>query len=127
MRPETLAHITGREAPKGELFAAARIAAILAAKRTHELVPLCHPVAMTHVDLDIQVNPQTSSVHLTVSVGAYDRAGVETEAMLAVSVGCLTIYDMLKGIDSEVVVSDVKILERSGARSDGAGRHEDSE
>jgi cyclic pyranopterin phosphate synthase len=127
LRPEALAQFLGRETPKGEVFATSRIAAIIAAKRTHELIPLSHPVAMTHVEVDIQVNVQSSTVHVTVAVGAYDRTGVETEAMVAVSIGCLAIYDMLKGVDREAVVSEVKLLEKSSTRSGDSRRPDDQE
>ncbi len=117
MGPETLARISGRDAPKGEVLATARVAAIMAAKRTHELIPLCHEVALTHLEVVIELDAAGSRVYLTAIADAYDRTGVEMEAMVAVSVGCLTIYDMLKGIDRDMIISEVKLMEKSGGRS----------
>jgi cyclic pyranopterin phosphate synthase len=99
------------------VLATARIAAIMAAKRTHELVPLCHAVALTHLEVIIEIDTPNSAVHVTAVADAYDRTGCEMEAMVAVSTGCLTIYDMLKGIDRDMVIADVKLIEKSGGRS----------
>ena len=117
MRPETLARLVNRDTPKGEVLATARLAAIMAAKRTSELIPLCHLVALTHLEVLLDVDAQASSVHVTALADVYDRTGCEMEAMVAVSIGCLTIYDMLKGIDRDMVISDVKLMEKSGGRS----------
>jgi cyclic pyranopterin phosphate synthase len=117
MAPETLARITGHEAPKGEVLATARVAAIMAAKRTHELIPLCHAVALTHLEVIIQLDAASSRAYLTAVADTYDRTGVEMEAMVAVTVGCLTIYDMLKGMDRDMIISEVKLMEKSGGRS----------
>jgi cyclic pyranopterin phosphate synthase len=117
MRADTLARLTSREAPKGEVLATARVAAVLAAKRTHEIIPLCHQVALTHLDVNIEMDIPGNAVHVTAVADAYDRTGCEMEAMVAVSLGCLTIYDMLKGIDRDIVISDVKLMEKSGGRS----------
>lgn len=117
MRRETAERIVKSDAPKGEVLSAARIAGIMAAKRTSELIPLCHAVALTHVGIDIQVNELLGSALVKATVEARDRTGVEMEALTAVSVACLTIYDMLKGIDREIVIGDIKLLEKSGGRS----------
>lgn len=117
MRPDTLARLTSRDAPKGEVLATARVAAVVAAKRTHEVIPLCHMVALTHLDVNIEIDQSASVVHVTATADAYDRTGCEMEAMVAVSTACLTIYDMLKGIDRDMVITDVKLLEKSGGRS----------
>jgi cyclic pyranopterin phosphate synthase len=117
MRPDTLGRLVSREVPKGEVLATARIAAILAAKRTHELIPLCHAVALTHVEVLLDVDAPAAAVHVTAVVDAYDRTGCEMEAMVAVSTACLTVYDMLKGIDRDMVIGDVKLIEKSGGRS----------
>ncbi len=117
MRRETAERIGRSDAPKGEVLAAARIAGIMAAKRTSELIPLCHMVALTHVEIDIQVNEIEGKVLVKARVDARDRTGVEMEALTAVSVACLTIYDMLKGIDREMVIGEIKLLEKSGGRS----------
>jgi len=125
MRPETVARLVGRDAPKGEVLATARIAAIMAAKRTHELIPLCHAVALTHLEVNIDVDPAGSTVHVTAVAEAHDRTGCEMEAMVAVTTACLTIYDMLKGIDRAIVITDVRLLEKSGGRSGHYQRADD--
>jgi cyclic pyranopterin monophosphate synthase len=117
MRAETLSRLVERETPKGEVLATARLAGILAAKRTHELIPLCHAVALTHLEVLLDLDAATSTVHVTAVADAYDRTGCEMEALVAVSAACLTVYDMLKGIDREMVISDVMLVEKSGGRS----------
>ena len=117
MRPETAARIVAADAPKGDVLAAARIAGIMAAKRTPELIPLCHGVALTHVAVALEVDEPGAAVHVTATAEALDRTGVEMEAMVAVSAACLTIYDMLKGIDREMVLTHIRLLEKSGGRS----------
>jgi len=117
MRADTAARLLRRDTPKGEVLATARIAGIMAAKRTPELIPLCHAVALTGVTIDIEVDAPSARVIVTATADAHDRTGVEMEALVAVSVACLTIYDMLKGIDRELVISDVKLLEKSGGRT----------
>ncbi len=117
MQPETLARIAAGDAPKGEVMATARLAGIMAAKRTAEIVPLCHPVALTHLEVLLELDAPASSVHVTAVVDAYDRTGCEMEAMVAVSAACLTLYDMLKGIDRAMVIADVRLMEKSGGRS----------
>ncbi|WP_044964956.1 cyclic pyranopterin monophosphate synthase MoaC [Sorangium sp. So ce327] len=117
MRPETIARVARDDAPKGDVLAAARIAGIMAAKRTPELIPLCHGIALTHVSVSLDVDEPSATIRVTAAAEAVDRTGVEMEAMVAVSAACLTIYDMLKGIDREMVISDIKLLEKSGGRS----------
>lgn len=117
MRAETVARLLSHDTPKGEVLATARIAGIMAAKRTPDLIPLCHAVALTGVTIDIDVDAVGSRVIVTATADAHDRTGVEMEALVAVSVACLTIYDMLKGIDRELVIGDVKLLEKSGGRT----------
>lgn len=117
MRADTLARLMSRDAPKGEVLATARVAAVLAAKRTHEIIPLCHQVALTHLEVIIEIDVPASAVHVSAVADAYDRTGCEMEAMVAVSTACLTVYDMLKGIDRDIVIGDVKLMEKSGGRS----------
>lgn len=120
MRAETAARLArgdGGASAKGEVLATARLAGIMAAKRTPELIPLCHGVALTHVAVELTVDEPGAAVHVTATAEAVDRTGVEMEAMVAVSVACLTIYDMLKGVDREMVIGDVRLLEKSGGRS----------
>lgn len=117
MRPDTAARIARADAPKGEVLATARVAGILAAKRTPELIPLCHAIALTHVAVQIEVSAEEGSARVTATAEARDRTGVEMEALVAASVACLTIYDMLKGLDREMVIGEIKLLEKSGGRS----------
>jgi cyclic pyranopterin phosphate synthase len=117
MRAETAARLLNRDTPKGEVLATARIAGIMAAKRTPELIPLCHAVALTGVKVDIEIDAPGARAVVTATADALDRTGVEMEALVAVSAACLTIYDMLKGIDRDLVIDDVKLLEKSGGRT----------
>jgi cyclic pyranopterin monophosphate synthase len=127
MRRETVALVASQRAPKGEVLATARVAGILAAKRTPELIPLCHGVSMTRIAVDIDVDAATSRINVTATAEAFDRTGVEMEAMVAVSVACLTLYDMLKGVDRGMVIGDVKLLEKSGGQRGHYRREADSE
>jgi cyclic pyranopterin phosphate synthase len=116
MRVETAQKLSRSEVPKGEVLATARVAGIMAAKRTPELVPLCHHVALTRVEVLIDIEVASGTVMVTAVAEATDRTGVEMEALVAASVACLTIYDMLKGIDRDMVVGDIKLLSKSGGR-----------
>ncbi|MBK8251473.1 MAG: cyclic pyranopterin monophosphate synthase MoaC [Polyangiaceae bacterium] len=117
MGRETYRRLAQQDTPKGDVLAAARIAGIQAAKRTSELIPLCHIVALTSVEVHIELEAATSSVRITATAQATDRTGVEMEAMVAASVAGLTIYDMLKGIDRGMTLDEVKLLEKSGGRT----------
>jgi cyclic pyranopterin phosphate synthase len=117
MRAETIARLAQRDTPKGEVLATARLAGIMAAKRTHEIIPLCHAIALTHLEVILDVDEAAATVHVTAIADAFDRTGCEMEALVAVSTACLTVYDMLKGIDREMVISDVMLVEKSGGRS----------
>jgi cyclic pyranopterin phosphate synthase len=125
MHPETAARLANNSAPKGEVLATARVAGIMAAKRTPELIPLCHAIALTRVAVQIDVSEGEGLVRVTATAEARDRTGVEMEAMTAVSVACLTLYDMLKGIDRAMVISEIKLLEKSGGRSGHFQRAQD--
>ncbi len=114
MMPETLARLRAGATPKGDVLATARVAAIQAAKRTSDLIPLCHAIALTRVDVDIHAGERVLTVD--VRVEARDRTGVEMEAMVGASTGALTIYDMLKGIDRGMTFG-VSLLEKSGGKS----------
>jgi cyclic pyranopterin phosphate synthase len=116
-RRETLQRLVRNETPKGEVLATARVAGIMAAKRTHELIPLCHPLPLTKVAVHLDVDLPNQRINVTAIAETVARTGVEMEALTAVSVACLTVYDMLKGIDREMVVSDVRLLEKSGGRT----------
>jgi len=115
MRPATLKVILAGKSKKGDVLGVARVAAIQGAKRTSELIPLCHPLALTRVGTEFSTG--RSSVTLTVTVETVGRTGVEMEALAAVSIGLLTVYDMCKAIDRAMVIEDVKLLEKSGGKS----------
>jgi indole-3-glycerol phosphate synthase len=117
MRPETLARIRAGDIAKGDVLATARIAGIMAAKRTAELIPLCHPLALTSVAVDLACVPERSSVEITATCRLRGRTGVEMEALTAAGVAALTIYDMCKAIDRGMVVTDLRLLKKSGGKS----------
>jgi cyclic pyranopterin phosphate synthase len=117
MRPETLALLAAGEAPKGDVLATARIAGIQAAKRTPELIPLCHAIHLTSVEVSFAVDPDGERVHVEARARARDRTGVEMEAMTAAAVAALTIYDMLKAKDRAMVVEHVQLESKSGGKS----------
>jgi cyclic pyranopterin phosphate synthase len=117
MRPDTLALVEGGEAGKGDVLAAARIAGIMAAKRTHELIPLCHPLAVTKVTIDFAPSSDPAGVRVAAEVKVAGQTGVEMEALTAVSIACLTIYDMLKAADKGMRLEGIRLLEKSGGRS----------
>ena len=117
MKPETLALLKRGDAPKGDVLATARIAGIMAAKRTHELIPLCHPLALAKVTVDLEANSRPPGVHVVAEVKTTGRTGVEMEALTAVSVTCLTLYDMLKAVDRAMTYERIRLIEKSGGRS----------
>ena len=115
MNPEALAAIRDGAVPKGDVLAAARIAGIMAAKKTADLIPLCHPLALTSVTVDFAI--EGDAVCATASAALTGRTGVEMEALTAVSVALLTIYDMAKAIDKGMVISDLRLIEKRGGKS----------
>lgn len=117
MQATTLAAITGGTAKKGDVLGVARIAAIQAAKRTAELIPLAHPIVINKVAVAFVVNEDQNSIECTATVETFGRTGVEMEALCAASVGLLTIYDMVKAMDRGMVISDVRLLEKRGGKS----------
>lgn len=117
MTPPTAAAVAAGDAPKGDVLGVARIAGIQAAKRTGELIPLCHPVGLDHVDVEAEVDAAAGTVTLTAVARVTARTGVEMEAMTAVAVAALTVYDMVKGIERGVSIERVELLEKSGGRS----------
>jgi cyclic pyranopterin phosphate synthase len=114
-RADVVARIASGDLPKGEAVATARIAGILGAKRTPDLVPLCHPLPLTGVDVD--VTPCGETVEITATVRTRGRTGVEMEALTAVTVAGLTVYDMIKAVDREAVLTDVRVVAKSGGKS----------
>lgn len=117
MRPRTLALIRAGDAKKGDVLGVARLAGIMAAKRTHELIPLCHPLALASVDLDLVIDEGIPGVSVRARVKTTGQTGVEMEAMTAVSVACLTVYDMVKAVDRGMVIEAVRLLEKRGGAS----------
>lgn len=117
MKPDTLALIESGNAKKGDVIGIARIAAIMASKRTGDLVPLCHPLPITRVAVDFEVDAAASSVHCRAQVETIGKTGVEMEALTAVQVGLLTIYDMCKAVDRGMVMTNVRVLEKHGGKS----------
>ena len=117
MQPATLALVREGSAKKGDVIGIARIAAIQAAKRTADLVPLCHPLPLTRVAVDFELDDAASAVHITVQAETVGRTGVEMEALTAVQVGLLTVYDMLKAAEKGMVMTDIRLLEKQGGKS----------
>ncbi|OAJ70652.1 molybdenum cofactor biosynthesis protein C [Methylobacillus sp. MM3] len=116
MQPQTLALILQGDAKKGDVLGIARIAAIQGSKRTSELIPLCHPIALTKVGVEFEIaGPDT--IHCTVTAETVGRTGVEMEALTATSVALLTIYDMCKAVDRGMTITDVRLLEKQGGKS----------
>lgn len=117
MLPATFALIAGGGAKKGDVLGIARIAAIQAAKRTADLIPLCHPLPITHVSVEFELGADGRSVRCTTQVETLGRTGVEMEALTAVQIGLLTVYDMVKAVDRGMVMGDIKVLEKHGGKS----------
>ncbi len=117
MQAETLAVITAGNAKKGDVLGIARIAAIQGAKRTADLIPLCHPIPLTKVGVEFTIDQALNTVHCQVSAETVGRTGVEMEALTAASVALLTIYDMCKAMDRGMVISEIKLLEKLGGKS----------
>jgi len=115
---EAAARVAAGDNPKGDVAAVARIAAIQAAKRTDELIPLCHSLPLTHVEPSVAIDAEAGTVTLVVETRTTDRTGVEMEAMVAASVGALTVYDMVKGIEPGVVIERVELLDKTGGKAD---------
>lgn len=117
MQPATLQAIRSGDTPKGDVLAAARIAGIMAAKRTPELIPLCHPLLLSKVTVAFELDEAASRVIITATVRCQGQTGVEMEALTAVSVAALTIYDMAKALDKGMVIGNVRLLEKQGGKS----------
>jgi cyclic pyranopterin monophosphate synthase len=117
MQPETLDIIETGSAKKGDVLGIARIAAIMACKKTSELIPLCHPLALTRVAVDFELDRVASAVVCTVRAETYGKTGVEMEALTAVQVGLLTIYDMCKAVDRGMTMTDIRLMEKHGGKS----------
>jgi cyclic pyranopterin phosphate synthase len=117
MQPATLALIRSGDAKKGDVLGAARLAGIMAAKRTHELIPLCHPLLLTKVRVECETDDALPGVRVTAEARVAGQTGVEMEALTAVSVACLTIYDMVKAADRGMRIEGIRLLSKSGGKS----------
>jgi len=117
MQPETLDSVRKGDAKKGDVLGAARIAGIMAAKRTHDLIPLCHPLSITKAEVDIRPDAALPGLEVTARVKVAGKTGVEMEALTAVAVACLTIYDMVKAVDRGMRIEGIRLIEKRGGRS----------
>jgi len=117
MKPATMKLIQQGNMPKGDVLSTARIAGIMAAKRTSELIPMCHPLNVTSVSIDFKLDGKTGRIDIEARVRLSGRTGVEMEALVAVSAACLTVYDMCKSVDRNIVISDIMLKEKSGGKS----------
>lgn len=117
MKPETLKLIQDKKVPKGDVLSVSRIAGIMAAKKTSEIIPMCHPLNITSVNLDFDIDNKKNKIDIKAKIKITGQTGVEMEALTAVSAAALTIYDMCKAVDKEMVISDIMLIEKSGGRS----------
>lgn len=117
MQPETLRCIAEDNAPKGDVLTTAQIAGIMAAKRTHELIPLCHPLPLTQVDVDFEIDEAASRIEITATARCTGKTGVEMEALTAVSVAALTIYDMAKAVEKTMRIGEIRLVRKRGGKS----------
>ena len=124
MRKATLDLALSGNAKKGDVFAAARIAAIMAAKKTHDLIPLCHPLALTQVSVDLEPDQALPGIRVRALAKVLGRTGVEMEALTAVSIACLTIYDMVKAVDRSMRIEAITLVHKSGGKSGDFSREE---
>ena len=125
MRPETLALVKSGGMKKGDVLGTAQIAGIMAAKRTAELIPMCHPLALSGIDLDFTLNAADPAVEITATVKCAGVTGVEMEALTAVSAAALTVYDMCKAAQKDMVITDIRLLRKSGGKSGDFVRSEE--
>lgn len=117
MRPSTLAIVETGQASKGDVIGTARIAGIMAAKRTHELIPLCHPLAITKATINFTLSQTPPGIRVLAEIKVSSQTGVEMEALTAVSVACLTLYDMLKAVDKEMTIEGIRLIAKDGGKS----------
>jgi cyclic pyranopterin phosphate synthase len=117
MKPETLALVQSGGVPKGDVLAVAQVAGVMAAKRTHELIPMCHPLLLSAIDVRLEPDEKESAVQITATVRTTGKTGVEMEALTAVAVAALTVYDMCKAVDRGMRVEGVRLARKSGGKS----------
>lgn len=122
MKKETIKAITGGEIKKGDVFSVAQVAGIMGAKKTSDIIPMCHPLMLSGVDLDFEV--EENGVEISATVKTYGKTGVEMEALSAVSIGALTIYDMCKAIDKEMTIENIRLVKKQGGKSGDFVREE---
>ncbi len=126
MQTQTLDLIMSQGHKKGDVLGVARVAGIMAAKKTAELIPLCHPLSLTRVEVELQPQPGTECVYCRATVETRDRTGVEMEALMAVQIALLTVYDMCKAVDRGMTLNDIRLLQKAGGRSGAWQRPPDS-
>ncbi len=124
MRPTTLLRILDQQVEKGDVFAVARLAGIMGAKQTANLIPLCHPLSLNSIEVDFNCDPQQGILHIGALAKVTAKTGVEMEALTAVSITALTIYDMCKAIDKEMVIGEIRLLKKTGGKSGTFARKE---
>ena len=117
MQPDTLHLIETAQLKKGDVLTTAQLAGVMAAKRTHELIPLCHPLALSHIEVELTPQPEPPRIEIRASVRCSGRTGVEMEALTAVSVAALTVYDMAKAVDRAMRISNIRLRQKTGGRS----------
>ncbi|KPQ07826.1 MAG: cyclic pyranopterin phosphate synthase MoaC [Rhodobacteraceae bacterium HLUCCA12] len=117
MKPETLAHVTAGTAAKGDVLGVARLAGIMAAKKCADLIPLCHPLPITHVSVDLAADADLPGVRITAEVRTTGKTGVEMEALTAVSAAALTVYDMLKAVEKSMRIGGIEVVRKEGGKS----------
>ena len=117
MEPETLQMITGQQIKKGDVLAVAQVAGIMAAKKTWEAIPMCHPLLLTGVDIHFEIYPELSEIEAVASVKTTGKTGIEMEALNAVAAALLTIYDMCKAVDRAMVIREIMLIEKDGGKS----------
>lgn len=117
MKPHTLAMIKEGKMKKGDVLAVAQVAGIMAAKKTSENIPMCHSIFITGVDMDFQIEEEKSVIHIEATVKTVGKTGVEMEALNSVSIAALTIYDMCKAVDKDMVISDIRLIKKTGGKS----------
>ncbi len=122
MNKEIIEKVIGLEIKKGDVINAAKIAGINAAKKTWDLIPLCHQIKLTSIDIDFEISKQDNKIMVVSTVKGYDRTGVEMEALTAVSISLLTIYDMCKALSKEMIVGGIQLLKKTGGKSDFSKR-----
>ncbi|MEE9284607.1 MAG: cyclic pyranopterin monophosphate synthase MoaC [Dehalococcoidia bacterium] len=117
MKPETLALILSGATAKGDVLTTARLAGVMAAKRTHELIPLCHPLLLTHIDVSLQPDEARSAIDISATVRTTGKTGVEMEALTAVAVAALTVYDMAKAVQRDMRIEEIRLVRKRGGKS----------